>query len=187
LFILRNDDEEIVDNTGVMKRFSHASESNIIYLSLGLHDATEQLLAQFINNSERSLKSNEEQGTSTLVIIIGVGNTTDNIFESLKSKRDKRIKGIFESPRFHTLSSKQSFAMSIADKRGSVQSKRSFLISEGSLYLITSKGQNKSNFKRRSDMFSFNGENQNTIKEFLSSKKSSSSIGEDLASSKIKY
>lgn len=39
-------------------------------------------------------------------------------------------------------------------------------------------------FQRRSDMFSFNGENINSIRSFLSSKKSSNSLGEDLSSSK---
>ena len=38
-------------------------------------------------------------------------------------------------------------------------------------------------FKRRSDMFSFNGDNMSSIRSFLSSKKSSSSVGEDFDSS----
>jgi len=49
-----------------------------------------------------------------------LGNTTDHVFESLKSIRDRRIKDTNESPKFHSLSSKRSMQeLSFAGSRGS--------------------------------------------------------------------
>ena len=125
-----------------------------------LKDNTPELLAQFINNSESSRKSSEEQGS-----------LSDKTFESLKSLRSKRMRGMFESPKFQSVSSPQSsIEMSFWKSRGSNQSTRKFLIANQT---------SKNMFKRNSNMFSFNGENMSTIKSFLSSKKSISSNGED--------
>ena len=66
--------------------------------------------------------------------------------------------------------------MSFSKQRNSNQSNRKLLIAHGS---------STNMFKRRSDMFSFNGENMSTIKSFLSSKKSSSSLGEDFEGNSI--
>mmetsp|Transcript_16616 Transcript_16616/g.19219 ORF Transcript_16616/g.19219 Transcript_16616/m.19219 type:complete len:142 (-) Transcript_16616:241-666(-) len=131
-----------------------------------LHDNTSELLAQFISNSEDSRRSSEEQGS-----------INEKTFLSLNSIRNKRIRETVESPRFQSLtSSRNSLEMSFSKQRNSNKSNRRFLIAQGSTNNM---------FKRRSDMFSFNGENMSSIKSFLSSKKSNSSLGEDFDSQNI--
>lgn len=120
----------------------------------------------------------------SMLRLIGVGNTTDRNFESLKSIRAKRIRDTFESPKFESISSKQSTnTMSFAAANSKRGSRGPFLAAKqrkiSKIMLIAN-----NMFKRRSDMFSFNGENMSSIKSFLSSKKSSSSLGEDLGASK---
>ncbi|CAI2386747.1 unnamed protein product [Moneuplotes crassus] len=157
LLVLRNDQEDPTLDQ-VDKRFSNNSEI--------FQDGNEHFLQKIISKSEGSQKSSEEQG-----------NSTDRVFETLKSVRDRRIRDTLSSPDFPSLSSKRSAQeMSFAGSRGS----------ESLQFRISKIGKSDKNiFQRRSDMFSFNNENMGSIKSGLSSKKSSSSLGEDLANTSL--
>lgn len=137
-----------------------------IDLGLANKDSSREVLEHFISNSENSRRSSEEQGS-----------INDKTFQTLKTLRDKRIRDTGESPRFQSFtSSRNSLEMSFSKQRNSNQTNKKILIAHGS---------STNMFKRRSDMFSFNGENMSTIKSFLSSKKSSSSLGEDFDANMI--
>jgi hypothetical protein len=90
-----------------------------------------------------------------------------------------------ETPGFNSVSSKQSSIFSLGgSKRGSTQSKRKFLIGDrnNKIHFSPSSLSNRSKNMKLIGKFVLNlvGDKTNSIKSFLSSKKSSSSLGEDL-------